>query len=254
MPIQADAPSYFDEPLVFPETAIDFWRTLFLGGTVLREEATLVVAVAALPEDHRVMTLEMSGGRTWIVLAPALADPSTLDRLAEPDGGDLKERLRAAGIEMHGADHVFHFPASERSALVDEPAESGTRRLDQRDEALFSEFLSRADERDLDDACVALDHWVVFGRFHAGRLVSVASMYPWMDSKIADTGVVTLPAFKRKGHARAVVRAISRHAVSLGYEPQYRCQPDNHASMALARAAGLALFGKWDSVAAHADA
>jgi hypothetical protein len=29
------------------------------------------------------------------------------------------------------------------------------------------------------------------------------------------------------------------------FEPQYRCQLDNHASVALAKACGLTLFGKW---------
>ncbi|MNW69357.1 hypothetical protein D3C74_483430 [compost metagenome] len=37
-----------------------------------------------------------------------------------------------------------------------------------------------------------------------------------------------------------------RHALSRGLEPQYRCQLDNVASVALAAASGLALFGTWE--------
>lgn len=66
--------------------------------------------------------------------------------------------------------------------------------------------------------------------------------------QIAETGVLTLPPFRGKGHARNVVRAISRYAYEQGFEPQYRCQLDNQASVALAKAAGLTLFGKWQVV------
>ena len=100
----------------------------------------------------------------------------------------------------------------------------------------------------LDDAYVELDHWAVFGSFDDGRLVCAASMYPWEDAPIADTGVLTLPSYRGKGHARKVVRAISRYACEQGYEPQYRCQTDNLASVALAKTAGLTLFGTWEVI------
>lgn len=93
-----------------------------------------------------------------------------------------------------------------------------------------------------------LDHWAVFGAFDEDRLVCAASMYPWEDAQIVDTGVLTLPPFRGKGHAHNVVRVISRYAYEQGFEPQYRCQLDNQASVALAKAAGLTLFGKWQLV------
>lgn len=122
------------------------------------------------------------------------------------------------------------------------------RRLTARDEAAFAAFEKASSAQDLDDAYVELDHWAVFGAFDQDRLVCAASMYPWEDARIADTGVLTLPAFRGKGHARNVVSAISRHAYEQGFEPQYRCQIDNHASIALARASGLTSFGKWEVV------
>jgi predicted GNAT family acetyltransferase len=78
--------------------------------------------------------------------------------------------------------------------------------------------------------------------------VSAASAYPWGGALLADLGVLTLQPFRGRGHARRVVRSISRHALDRGYEPQYRCQLDNQASVALARGAGLAMFGKWEVV------
>ena len=44
------------------------------------------------------------------------------------------------------------------------------------------------------------------------------------------------------------MRAISRYACEQGYEPQYRCQTDNLASVALAKTAGLTLFGTWEVI------
>jgi RimJ/RimL family protein N-acetyltransferase len=130
--------------------------------------------------------------------------------------------------------------------LLQESQSKQSRQLGTDDEAAFVEFQSNASQQDLDDAYVELDHWAVFGAFDKGCLVCAASMYPWDDQKIADVGVLTLSPFRGQGHARRVVRAISRHAYRLGYEPQYRCQLDNVASVALAKAAGLTLYGKWD--------
>ena len=58
--------------------------------------------------------------------------------------------------------------------------------------------------------------------------------------------MLTLAPFRGLGHGRGVVRSISRYARLQGYEPQYRCQLDNQASVSLAGAAGLSLFGTWD--------
>ncbi|WP_319927622.1 GNAT family N-acetyltransferase [Xenorhabdus littoralis] len=138
----------------------------------------------------------------------------------------------------------------EKSKLLQENAGSTLRQLTEKeDEDVFSEFQSSVSEQDLNNAYVELDHWAVFGSFEQHRLISAASMYPWDNAKIADLGVLTLAPFRSKGHARKVVRTISRYAYAQGYEPQYRSQLDNLASLALAKAVGLTLFGKWELVA-----
>ncbi|MBN9182793.1 MAG: hypothetical protein J0I66_07330, partial [Microbacterium sp.] len=52
---------------------------------------------------------------------------------------------------------------------------------------------------------------------------------------------------------RATVRAISAEAMRRGYEPQYRCQRENTASIALARRSGFTHFGEWEVVVPTAD-
>jgi RimJ/RimL family protein N-acetyltransferase len=210
-----------------------------------------VFTVAINPEldqDSRVMVLEISDGRVMAVLTPALADKLGLyprQNLSEPT---FRRKLNEAGVTLHGADYLFYFSEAEKNVLLQENLEGVLRRLTEQDEAVFSEFQSSASEQDLDDAYVELDHWAVFGSFEQNRLVSAASMYPWENAQIADLGILTLTPFRGKGHARKVVRSISKYAYNQGYEPQYRCQLDNQASTLLAKAAGLTLFGKWEVI------
>ncbi|WP_373889691.1 GNAT family N-acetyltransferase [Massilia sp. MB5] len=93
------------------------------------------------------------------------------------------------------------------------------RQLSQDDQGIFAEFCAGATEEDLDAAYVELDHWLVFGAFEQERLVCAGSMYAWMDSDIADFGMLTLPPFRGKGHGRRLVRAISQTALQLGFPP-----------------------------------
>ena len=234
---------------LFSPIVTEFWRTQFANAALFHGDTTFTIAVnPELEEGSRVMVLKTTDGRGAAVLTPTMAD-----RLGLAAGHDLTEatfrrKLAEAGVILNGADFVFYFSDGARQALTQEKPEAGVGQLTDQDGAIFSAFQSSASEQDLDDADVELDHWAVFGSFDDGRLVCAASMYPWEDAPIADTGVLTLPSYRGKGHARKVVRAISRYACEQGYEPQYRCQTDNLASVALAKTAGLTLFGTWEVI------
>jgi RimJ/RimL family protein N-acetyltransferase len=187
------------------------------------------------------------------VLTPSVAETLGLSPARETvTESDFRQALSGAGMALHGADNLFYFTESDKEALLRETAKSDVRRLTQDDAAAFTEFESSASEQDLDAAYVELDHWAVFGAFAQGRLVCAASMYPWGNARIADLGILTLPEFRGRGHARAVVRALCRHAADQGYQPQYRCQLDNEASAALAASSGLTHFGTWEVVSSGA--
>ena len=231
------------------QTITDFWQASFLNGNVLYSDEVFTVAINPdLSEDRRVMVLETSDGRVMAVLTPALADKLGLYQLQDLSEPTFRRKLNEAGVTLHGADYLFYFSEVDKNVLLQENLEGVLRRLTEQDGAIFSEFQSSASEQDLDDAYVELDHWAVFGSFEQNRLVSAASMYPWENAQIADLGVLTLTPFRGKGHARKVVRSISKYAYGQGYEPQYRCQLDNQASTLLAKAAGLTLFGKWEVI------
>lgn len=212
------------------------------------EGEVLVALDPALTGLRSVSLLRVEGEATLLSLSPARADELGLSATDRIGRAELSARLDRAGMVLADPDHLFYLPLTEQAALREEPWEGATRQLTDADAAAFAEFTAQAPEDDLDEAYVELDHWLVVGTFSGDRLVSAASMYPWGETLLADLGVITLPEFRGRGLGRATVRAISAAALARGYEPQYRCQLENTASAALARAAGFALFGVWEGL------
>ncbi|ALR10405.1 GNAT family N-acetyltransferase [Mycobacteroides saopaulense] len=234
----------------FSPIITDFWHTYLGRGTVLQSADDFQLAVCPdLDEDSRLMVLRTVSGTTSVALVPDLVERVGIEGAQAVSESAFRAHLDNAGMSMHGADNLFYFSDDARAALVAETPTGDIRRLTADDHAIFAAFESAASEQDLDNAQVELDHWAVFGSFDNGRLVAVSSIYQWENAAIMDLGVLTLPIFRGKGHARRLVRTVFRHACAQGYEPQYRCQVTNAASSALAQAAGLTLFGTLDVIA-----
>lgn len=230
-----------------------FWRApLQRGEVLLRADALTIVSDPGLPDEHRATITDIRGGPTIAALSPATAARV----LARPvrDESELRAALADAQVLLHPADAVFYFSLDAKADLLSGPGEANVRRLSEGDRDAFAAFAAAAPAQDLDDAYVELDHWAVFGGFDGQQLVSAASMYPWGGADLGDLGVLTLPGSRRSGLARAVVREICRHAYRQGYEPQYRCQLDNAASLALAASAGFTWFANWEVVPAQSPA
>lgn len=236
---------------VFSPVVTEFWDAQFSGPGAGPQGFAFVID-ADLREDRRVMVLD-SGETVRAVLTPFLARAAGISERGAPGAlteADFRQALSEAGVALHGADRLHYFLDADKGALLSEGGEIGVRQMTEGDAGVFDAFVSSAPEQDLDDAYVELDHWAVFGAFAQGRLVSAASAYPWGGARLADIGVVTLPEFRGRGHARAVVRALCKYTAEQGYEPQYRCQFDNEPSIALAKSAGLTYFGTWEVVSA----
>lgn len=212
-----------------------------------------VVIDPSLAEDRGVTVLHVVDGPGLLTLTPGWAQYLRVCANQTVSVEDLAPWLAAAGIRLNGPDYLFYLPATDHEAVRREPSHGGTRQLTPDDHEAFARFTAQAPAEDLDEAFVELDHWLAFGTFDGGRLVAVASMYPWRGTRLADLGVITLPAERGNGFARRTVRAISSKALHLGYEPQYRCQRDNVASAALAESAGFVRFGEWDVVEKDED-
>ena len=209
----------------------------------------LTVAIhESLPANRSAMILQKPDRGGVLTLSHDHALTTGLVAGASVSMDRAQAALAAAGIVLNDPDHVFYLDVDEQSTVLDESASAGTRPLSAEDKAAFARFSDLAPADDLDEAIVELDHWLVFGTFVAGQLVCAASMYPWTGTRLADLGVITLPAHRGQGWAHLTVRAMSAHALAAGYEPQYRCQTDNDPSIALARAAGFKHFGIWSVV------
>ena len=220
-------------------TIADYWTAPFDAGTALFDDGTFRVSEnPALAADRRVQVLT-TDGRVRAVVTPDIAEQLGAVT-SEPE---FRSGLARVGLALNGADNLYYFDLDDRPV-----ADASIRRLTVADTELFAGFESATSEQDRDDAFVELDHWAVFGAIVDGELVSAASAYPWSDSPVADMGVLTVESARGAGHGRRVIRALSAFAIDEGYEPQYRCQLDNVASIALAGRAGLSLFGTWDVI------
>ncbi|OPB88971.1 GNAT family N-acetyltransferase [Elizabethkingia ursingii] len=235
----------------FSKQVTDFWNEEMNGDLWYEDDSFTLMINEDLEEDGQIMLLESADKQR----VNAVVTSAIMKRIGLMVNDSLSESvflqlLKDAGISLHGADYIYYYQEENKKKLLETASIETIRLLNAPDGEAFEYFVSSASEQDLDDAYVELDHWVVFGSFEDGKLVSAASMYPWGDDvKIADLGVLTLPDYRGKGHARNLVHTICKYTLQQGYEPQYRCQIDNHASVALAGASGLTLYGKWDLIA-----
>ncbi|MBO1001120.1 GNAT family N-acetyltransferase [Pseudogracilibacillus auburnensis] len=233
---------------LFSQTITDFWGESFNHETFYSDDHFHCIINPNLEDNRRVMVLTTADDKVYAVITPAIAAKLQLSKEQPLSEVIFRNKLHKAGILLHGADHIFYYTKQEKSKICSETVAEHIRQLTVQDTVVFSKFEDSASEQDLDDAYVELDHWAVFGSFAEGHLVCASSMYPWGSSKLADLGVLTLPPFRGQGHARKVVRAISQYAYGKGYEPQYRCQLDNTASVSLAKASGLTLYAQWEVI------
>lgn len=221
----------------FPKPVLDYWHEAFAG----HSSSTWAVSEKLNPKRPAMM-LEGMDGSVRTVLRPELIDRIGPYAAGATSIAGIQDQLARGGVSLHDPDYLFYLPA-DTSVAPDRSAVA--RRLTIEDRAAFEAFQADASEQDRDDAFVEIDHWAVFGCFDGDRLVSAASACPWETAPVADLGVLTLPDVRGRDFARAVVLTISYFSRLEGYEPQYRCQLDNLAFVALAKSCGFALFGKW---------
>lgn len=235
----------------FAEAIYQYWQEPFTGHTVYSDEHLSISVNPALDADEGVTILHtISNTHTYVALLPdiahALRTNGTLDESALLTEHTLRLGLRNLGIVMHGADHLYYLPNSLRESWLLTPQNPHIRQLTEDDAMLFSNLEYHTTDQELDQAQVALDDWAVFGVTDNNQLVSAASIYPWGNTNILDIGVLTLATARGKGHATRLLRAVGQYVMSQSGELQYRSQADNLASIALAEASGLALFGYWE--------
>lgn len=148
------------------------------------------------------------------------------DWLANLFGGDAERILGPAAL--HYADATtFRFAAQATS-----------RALVESDLRAYHNFLNRAAPADLEESGIPTEVVDVYGAFAGDALCGVAHLEEWR-SVIAQIGVVTDPAHRRRGFAKQTVSALARDALDRGLILQWRALVSNGSSIALARAMGF---------------
>lgn len=230
---------------MFSRVVTEFWERRFSTGTLVSDDGTFTLVIdPQLSADSGAALLTARDGRSRVALTPEVAETSGLDAGAD-SVAEVHSRLGSVGIALDDAAELHYLPEDGRDALLAENAPAQVRPLTAADADRFATFRSACSAEDLDEAEVALDDWDVLGVVAGDALVAAASAYLWEGSRIADLGVLTHPDHRGQGHARMLVCAFSRRLLATDYEPQYRCDPGNEASAAVARSAGLAWFGTW---------
>lgn len=227
---------------------LEYWKDQFQGEVLCDNPAFTLFLNDELEEDSQIMTLEFPAGNSWAIINSKIARYFKNTPFAALNFEKFVSILKDKEVFLYGADYIFYFPEEEKKHILHLNSFENTRPLTENDAEYFSTFESLSTEEDLDGAFVELDHWKVYGIFEDDQLVAATSMYPWQDTRLSDIGVITLDQFRGKGYAKQAVQIISRAALEEGYEPQYRCQLDNTASVALAKKLNLSLFAKWDFI------
>ncbi len=187
------------------------------------------------------------GDRTIVWCAPGPISV-TLEPLNGPvalSNQEFRARIEQLGGVFVGAGHhrVLSSPAPDpqieplRLVALD--------RDDAADVALIAAFVEHCSADDLNEAEVAidqLDEAIVGVLDGSGALAAYASARRWFfDASFDDVAVITHPAHRGHGLGTAAVAALSQRRQRSGRTMFYGCNVENHASGALAEAAGFEL-------------
>jgi len=238
---------------VFSEEVHTYWRSQMVQGSIIHlDEVFTLVSNPSLREKYKVMILEMTNKHTMAVATPCVTETLKLKELEEYTVDAFRKAISNCKIELHTPDYIYYLPYNKVILIKPPEDKINFRPLSiELDTELFRNFESKCSEEDLDGAYVSLKHWVVYGAFDGEELVGASSAYLWNGTRLADLGVIISDNYRDRGIATRLVQAICADIVDKGYVPQYRCQTDNIASIALAKAAGFSLFGEWEVILAE---
>lgn len=180
-------------------------------------------AVSVPPGAGETLTAIVAEART----AEDLRDPDIAERLKPP----VNDVLCRAGLAE--ADRVLRsLSFACNASLLRRHRYGHCRRL-------TDDSIPPAEGLSLPDHC--FPDGIVYGVVADGAVVSVAFAHRsgCMEDQIADLGVETAPAHRRRGYAKTVVSAVVEHVTRGGGEARYACNPGNEASIATARSVGF---------------
>lgn len=229
----------------------------FLGCPLAALQSAEAVWVTS-EQSPGLVALSISGADWIFALAPGVAAESMVPfaqalgfwrppedaTVPPPESGKgethtLRELLTAAGLSaVYGPAQVLYCEAASFRA----GAIAGVRQLTADDAPAVARFRTGIGQLAwrLDDP----ERWIAaFGLFEGDALIAAAAVRVWNDW-IGEIFVDTLPAHRRRGHARRLTRAATHWLLTeTALLPQYDAELANPASLRVAQAVGYEPYG-----------
>ena len=133
--------------------------------------------------------------------------------------------VETSGMPMYAVD-----PEEFRPFHVSPPYT--LRQLTTDDQPAFDAFLAQCSEEDKDEGDVGIDHMIAFGIFDGERIAAAGSVFIWRG--FIDIGILTDPAYRKKGFGKALVSACTAHYLSGDKVVGYRHDALNTGSRGIA--------------------
>lgn len=100
-------------------------------------------------------------------------------------------------------------------------------------------FYSDCSEKDQETLDLTFDEEVALGLYSNGRIAAISRYAPIRETGIADITVVVRNGERGLGYSTPLVSEILKLALAQGFEPKYRVDESNHASIAIANRLGF---------------
>jgi RimJ/RimL family protein N-acetyltransferase len=129
-------------------------------------------------------------------------------------------------------------PAAFRPFSVSPPYT--LRQLTTDDQPAFDAFLAQCSEEDKDEGDISLEYMITFGVFDGARIVAGASVYVWRG--FIDIGILTDPAYRKKGFGKALVSACTEYYLAGDKVVGYRHDVNNIGSRGIAEGLNFSYY------------
>jgi GNAT superfamily N-acetyltransferase len=147
----------------------------------------------------------------------------------------LRERIGLATGEELGPLFIGYTDA--RTFVTPSPTE-GVRLLTEADRPALEAMRAACSETDWEYGGCDFSERPVVGQFVGNSLTAVGSYAEW-GGEIAHLSVITHPDYRKQGHGKGIVSAVTQEALRRAFVPQYRTRYANAPSLALATSLGF---------------
>jgi RimJ/RimL family protein N-acetyltransferase len=185
------------------------------------------------------------GQHLVLEFAPAAEDAvkQLMEQFPEDHVVTIDDFKRAWGdVETSGMPMYAMDAAEFRPFYVSPPYT--VRQLTPDDQPAFDAFLAQCSEEDKDEGDVAIDHMIAFGVFDGERIAAAGSVFIWRG--FIDIGILTDPAYRKKGFGKALVSTCVAHYLNGGKVVGYRHDVNNIGSRGIAEGLNFTYYGDAD--------